>query len=258
MRPWARKALRTAQTRCSWLPDAKALGQRCGRRLLRRPFEQDFRALPLLHLPPGAVYLDIGANRGQSIDAMRLYADAPVVHAFEPNPMLANRLQKRFRRSNEVTVHNIGLGDEAGSFELFVPRYRGYVFDGLASLDEVCAREWLGDQLYRFDEDDLHIEVMECAVRRIDDLHLEPAFMKIDVQGYEHQVLVGAQQTLARHHPTLLIEWPGSVVTAYLANFGYTPCQYVGGALMPGHHGMTNTFFMPGSNPSRFDGTPGG
>ncbi len=232
------------QTRVPWLSDAKAVAQRSTRQLFRRPFEEDFRALPLLCLPPGATHLDVGANRGQSIDAIRLYGNAPVVHAFEPNPQLADRLARRFRRSVDVTIHSIGLGDRPGSFDLFVPSYRGYVFDGLASLDEACAREWLTDQLFGFEESRLHIKVMACAVQRLDDLHCEPAFVKIDVQGYEHQVLQGARRTLVEHRPALLIEWPGLVVTTYLADLGYAPFQYLEGALVAGHHGMMNTFFL--------------
>jgi FkbM family methyltransferase len=240
----ARKVIRTVQTRAPWLPDAKALAQRSTRQLLRRPFEEDFRALPLLCLPAGAVHLDIGANRGQSIDAIRLYGNNPVVHAFEPNPQLADRLVRRFRRSADVTIYNVGLGDRAGSFDLFVPSYRGYVFDGLASLDEECARSWLTDQLFGYDERRLHIEVVACAVQRLDDLLCEPAFVKIDVQGYEHQVLQGARRTLAEHRPALLIEWPGVVVTTDLCDLGYAPFQYLDGALVAGHHGMMNTFFL--------------
>ena len=245
VRDQTRKLLRTAQTHCPWLPDAKALGQRSLRQLLRRPFENDFRALPLLRLAPGATYMDIGANRGQSIDAIRLCGDHPVVHAFEPNRILANRLERRFGRSDGVTVHNIGLGDEPGSFDLHVPTYRGYAFDGLASLDEGCARDWLAEQLYWFAEDRLDIETMRCSVLLVDDMRCEPAFMKIDVQGYEYQVLLGARETLAQDRPVLLIERPGAVVTTYLAGFDYEPYQYRGGALVPGHHDMMNTFFLP-------------
>lgn len=143
-----------------------------------------------------------------------------------------------------MIIHSIGLGDRPGSFDLFVPSYRGYVFDGLASLDEACARSWLSDQLFGFDEGRLDIEVVTCAVRRLDDLGCEPAFVKIDVQGYEHRVLQGARQTLAEHRPALLIEWPGAVITDYLADLGYAPYQYLDGALVAGHHGKTNTFFL--------------
>lgn len=239
-----RKILRTAQTRFAWLPDAKALGQRCTRRALRRPFENDFRAVPLLRLPPHATCLDIGANRGQSIDALHLYTDDATIHSFEPNRLLADRLGRRFRHADSVTVHNVALGDERGTYKLYVPIYRGYIFDGLASLDEESAREWLRDRIYRFDESRLRVDVLDCTVVLLDDLQLAPALLKIDVQGYELQVLRGAQQTLRLHHPALLIEAPGEVITTYLRALGYEPYQYMEGSLVPGEQGMLNTFFL--------------
>lgn len=51
------------------------------------------------------------------------------------------------------------------------------------------------------------------------------AFMKIDVEGFERQVLEGARQTIARDHPTMVIEvWPEhrAAVLPLLDQLGYT------------------------------------
>jgi FkbM family methyltransferase len=37
-------------------------------------------------------------------------------------------------------------------------------------------------------------------------LEIEPAFIKIDVEGAEYEVLQGMQETLSQYHPTLMIE----------------------------------------------------
>jgi FkbM family methyltransferase len=41
---------------------------------------------------------------------------------------------------------------------------------------------------------------------RLDDLGLEPSFVKLDVEGWQARVLRGGRQTLARWRPALLIE----------------------------------------------------
>ena len=175
---------------------------------------------------------------------MRLHAPRAVIHAFEPNQMLANRLTRRFQRCAGVIVHDVAIGEVRGTFALHVPIYRGYVFDGLASLDEPSARDWLTDTIYQFDRSRLQVEVSACSVERLDDFGLAPAFIKIDVQGFEHQALLGARQTLERHRPALLIESPGAAVTAYLAALGYESYQYIRGSLVQGEHGLMNTFFV--------------
>ncbi len=41
---------------------------------------------------------------------------------------------------------------------------------------------------------------------RIDSLNLEPAFIKVDVEGFETQVILGARETIKRCHPILYVE----------------------------------------------------
>lgn len=241
-----RTLLRTGQVRLPWLPDLKATAQRVVRQGLRRPFEEDFLALRRLGLAPGSRCLDVGANRGQSIDAIRLCTDSPVIDAFEPNGLLAERLQRRFAGDPTVTVRNVALGDEPGAFTLHVPSYRGYVFDGLASLDEEEARGWLRGRVLGYDERQLRVQAVRCEVVRLDDLGLEPAFVKLDVQGFEAHVLRGGAETLARHRPVLLVETPVPEVRAVLDGLGYRPHGYIGGRLVPDREGALNTFFLPG------------
>ena len=77
LKEFFRTLLRTVQTWFPGLVDAKYVTQRSIRRVLRRPFEQEFRAVQLLGLPVGALILDVGANRGQSIDALRFGRSRP-------------------------------------------------------------------------------------------------------------------------------------------------------------------------------------
>jgi hypothetical protein len=76
-------------------------------------------------LGPGEQSLDIGANRGQTIVSIRLYKPVAPIVAFEPNPILARRLTKRYAGDRNITIHSFGVGLERGHFDLYVPYYRG-------------------------------------------------------------------------------------------------------------------------------------
>jgi Methyltransferase FkbM domain len=56
---------------------------------------------------------------------------------------------------------------------------------------------------------------IEVEVRRLDDLALDPTFVKLDVQGHEHPALVGMAKTLERYGPPVLIEGPSDETTAF-------------------------------------------
>jgi len=241
-----KRHVRTAQTYFPAIRTIKPVMQDIWARACRRPFEPDFRALSLFRPAPGQLFLDIGANRGQSITALRLTTKRPVTVSFEANSALAGALMRRYKDDPDATIHAVGLGEQPGKFTLFIPSYRGYQFDGLASLDLKEAMGWLNETtIVGFDPKHLGCTAVDCAVRTLDSFGLSPFFAKIDVQGFELDVLMGGNDTLARHEPVLLIETPSAGVYTYLTRFGYRPYRYSpqGKSFAPGV-GEQNTFFM--------------
>lgn len=215
-----------------------------------RPFEPEFAALDLLLDAPDALYLDIGAHYGFATDAILKSRRRAAVMAFEPNPLLADQLRDRYRDHYRVAVQPFGLGEEAGEFTLYLPVYRGYPFYGLASLDRERAAGWLRDgRLYGYDERQLQLRELRCELRSLDELNLEPCFIKIDVQGHEAAVLRGAQETLREHEPVLLIEGsrPGSPALAFLEALGYEPYEVRDGVFVPGPGRPPNTLLLAGA-----------
>jgi FkbM family methyltransferase len=218
------KAARTLQSELPMLADAKDALYRGYRKLTRIPHERDFRALRFIPEHLEGCYLDVGANRGQSIESIKVMRPAADVIAFEPNALLADRLRHRYADRPDVTVHPFGLADAESRRTLFVPTYRGYVYDGLASFDREQAEVWLSPQtLYRFAPDKLVLHEMQSRTVCLDSLDLGPIFIKIDVQGYEYQVVKGGMETIKRYQPVLLIEdvhWE-TQLGALLRQLGY-------------------------------------
>lgn len=238
------KLLRTAQSEFPFLLDAKFAVRSFVSRALKRPHDADFRALSLFPDVDGALYLDVGANRGQSTEAILMFTRRSCIWSFEPNPLLAERLRRQFRGQARVVVKDFGLGDQDGAFRLFVPYYKQWMYDGLASLKREHAAGWLRDRMYWYQERHLTIKEVECRVRRLDDLGLAPFFIKLDVQGYELETLIGGERTLRQCEPILLIETPEDETRDFLSALGYRPFGYAGGRLKPDLLGHTNTFFM--------------
>jgi FkbM family methyltransferase len=238
------KLLRTLQADFPFLLDAKFAARSFVSRTLKRPHDADFRALSLFPDIDGAQYLDIGANRGQSIEAILMFTRRSCVWSFEPNPLLAEKLARRFGNERRVVVQHFGLGDQDGAFKLYVPYYKQWMYDGLASLKREFAADWLKDRVYWYQEKHLTIKEVDCRIRRLDDLDLAPFFVKLDVQGFELEALTGGERTLRRHQPILLIESPDEEICDFLGALGYEPHRYEGGQLKPGALGAVNTFFM--------------
>jgi FkbM family methyltransferase len=154
--------------------------------LLTKDGEYELRILRR-YVPRDRVAIDVGANDGIYAYHLSRYADSVV--AFEPNPRYDRAL--RFLPRN-VTVRVEALSSAPGTLPLHIPATDTGESEGWATLETT------------------HLPLarsIDVPVRRLDDLELgRVGFIKIDVEGHEMAVLAGADATIRRDRPTLLIE----------------------------------------------------
>lgn len=148
-----------------------------------------------LSVKKDAVALDIGANIG--INAMRLsklVGEYGKVYAFEPIPFNQNRLKKNIALNNidNINVMEFALGlnneqlsiaidaneENMGAISLRNPQEQG------VAITVRNGDDWVKEQ----------------QIEKID-------FMKIDVEGFEWNVITGLSETIKKYHPSILIEW---------------------------------------------------
>jgi len=165
------------------------------RRLSRANYEREMELLDLLcdRDRPG---IDIGAKVGMYTYRIRNYSSEVI--AFEPIPMF-NRILRTVFEGKRGRVEPFAVSDQRGTAKLRLP----YGHDGSRKYGRATI-----DQANRFDPDVIaRTEEIEVETRRIDDYDLpDVGFIKIDVEGHELAVLAGAEATLTRHRPNLLIE----------------------------------------------------
>ncbi|HEV2081381.1 MAG TPA: FkbM family methyltransferase [Brevundimonas sp.] len=139
------------------------------------------------------VALDIGANIGNH--AMWFSDHFSHVHAFEPNPRTYGLLAFNAAPLPGVTTHQMGLGDQKGELTLSAD----VLHPEVSSLR--LGTPGLADQIM-------------VRVETLDDLTLERkedvCFIKIDVEGFEEQVLRGGRATIASTQPLIVMEQHGS------------------------------------------------
>jgi FkbM family methyltransferase len=125
---------------------------------------------------PGDLVFDVGANTGERT-AVFLDLGARVV-AVEPNPSCADVIRRRYA-CRSLAIEPSAVGAAVGSARLHVAKR-----DELSSVLD----QWVPDEMIQ--------EVVEVPLTTVDALvagHGVPAFVKIDVEGYEEAVLAGMQ-----------------------------------------------------------------
>jgi FkbM family methyltransferase len=158
-------------------------------------FEPELKLLPLFISKPGAVF-DVGANIGEYTYVLGKTVGLENVYAIEPVPRLSARLRALFPKAH---VLKMALSDSAGTLSLKTPIVKGSPL-------------WTRSTLERFvDDGETGAVVEQVSVMPLDSLCeqlgvRDVTCLKIDVEGHEESVLVGALGILRTCRPLLLVE----------------------------------------------------
>jgi FkbM family methyltransferase len=198
------------------------------------------------------LFVDIGANRGQTIQSVRCLRGFQLL-SVEPLPFLADKIRKRYGSDPSVKVINKAVGNQVGTLEIYVPVYNGVYFDGLASLDHDYAKYFfVEDRFFNFDSNKLKLDHFKVETIILDDLDIQPDFLKADVQGAEIAVLEGAKKTISRSEPIIILERPElDKEVDFLRQFEYLPYIYSQGRFHPGYENY-NVIFLKERHRSMF------
>ena len=135
--------------------------------------------------------VDIGANKGQFALAVRAYTGATVI-SFEPLPKPASIFRKIFENDSHVVLHPVAIGPvsevvkmniagrEDSSSILPIAELQSQIFPGTSKVGEI------------------RVSVGPLANYLKSDIDLSNSLLKIDVQGYEFEVLKGCGSLLDR------------------------------------------------------------
>lgn len=168
---------------------------------LRRLGLQIDRASPELRSLPSyglKTVLDIGASNGDFLVRVRPFVPGAFIHCFEPLPELYASLEKQVRQDSRSKAWNLGMGDTNGVQVMH--KQDGIFMSSLLPMTEAMVKAFPATA---------HWTPLEVTVSTLDKWvelqNLEPPILiKMDVQGYERQVIRGGQATIKKAHLLLL------------------------------------------------------
>jgi FkbM family methyltransferase len=151
------------------------------------------------HCRPGMIALDIGANIGWFSSIMA--ASGAAVHAFEPNPRLESFLRKNIflnagPRTPLCSVNRCVVGSAPGEVQISFPHWL-VGGAGIHDSDQSQFLDSLIPEPVKTEMVTIDAFLSGRAIKRVD-------VIKIDVEGYEEEVIKGALNTIS-HSTSLLV-----------------------------------------------------
>lgn len=138
----------------------------------------------------GDVCIDIGANIGHHTIIMSQCAGATgKVFAYEPIPYIRKQMKESLALNNitNVTIVPDALSDKEGVLHLYINK------------DNVAGSSFVNTST----ESTIPVKMLTLDSYN----YPQVDFMKIDVEGFEYNVFLGAKNTIKAHHPTILFEY---------------------------------------------------
>jgi FkbM family methyltransferase len=145
-------------------------------------YQYQVRDRSLTHVKHRGVALDIGANVG--LWSRSLCANFRTVVAFEPVAMFRECLTRNVTAAN-LQIKDFALGDQRTTATMIITEGN----TGHTHIDPAT------------------LGAGDTEVYRLDDLNLDAVdYIKMDCEGYEYRILQGAEQTIRRCRPVVVVE----------------------------------------------------
>ncbi len=147
-------------------------------------------------IKPGITMFDVGANVGDvSLHAAKFVGASGKVYAFEPDYINFKRLSANIELNNfrQLIAINKGLGDKPGKFTI------GVVDEGNRGMNRITGVSTKETASNTIDVTTMDILFQEMKIDKVD-------VIKIDVEGFEMNVLKGGTEVISKHHPVFFIE----------------------------------------------------
>jgi len=133
---------------------------------------------------PAPLVVDVGAHIGTFCSAVKLFYPTARVMAFEPSPGAFAALLRNTAGLPGVEIFNYGLGDKNESLPFHVHKYTqrsSFIYDP-------------ADPRYELGPVTVQVKCLDDVIGP----DLRPDLVKIDVEGFEGQVVLGGRSVLSR------------------------------------------------------------
>ena len=212
------------------------------------PYQAEFELFRAFDVEAG-LFLDVGANMGLTSLALWLTNPSVEVLSLEPLPFLNPVLTRVCQMLPNRRCLEIGAGSTFRKATMHVPVVDGLMCTTWSTIDPetvLAAKAKFWKQITG--RDAIEVETFDVQLIDLDQLDLEPRFVRMNLEATGVAALAGLKRTLEKASPILWLEHPArSPAPELLSALGYAPYHWspTTGALQPWSPEMSfNIFYI--------------
>lgn len=176
--------------------------------------------------------VDIGANDGLSSSFFLNNFNNSKIIIFEP---LKNSLVNlKEINNNKIKIYEVALGDKNEKKFLNTPYYFFFGTSLKIYLSAYSTISNINKKIYNLNNElksfyfykKILKERNKVSIMKLDNYYLKPDIIKLDIEGYEDRVIVGAKKIIKKNKPIMYIERPTLYSIKFLRSIGYKMYVY--------------------------------
>ncbi len=170
------------------------------------PHDNSYWGLQHFCISKPGLFLDVGANTGISALSFRKMNKTTPIISIEPNPLHQASLARLTQKIPFFSFLLIGAGDEPTETTLYTPVYKNIILHTFTSASQEQVHTAIQESFGIKVSKKVYIQKLNVKIVPIDQLKMNPSIIKIDAEGFDYQVLLGAKKTIERTRPFFMIE----------------------------------------------------
>lgn len=149
-------------------------------------------------------FIDVGAHKGEFLSYI-LSLKHKKIYCFEPQKNVFKILYKKFKNNKKVKLFNIALADKNSNITFYVNK-----LTSTSTFSKSKNTSFLKLKNFILNSKNSHKEKYSILTKKLDDISIfkkiSNIFLKIDVEGFELNVLKGGKKILSKNVKYVLVE----------------------------------------------------